>query len=231
MSDNKHAGHRKKLRERFLKEGLDSFETHNVLEFMLFYAIPRKDTNEIAHDLIKHFGSFSGVIDAPLNELLKIEGIGENAAVFIKSIGAFCRRYYDDKIKDRKFLDTVPKLVDFLRPKFLGRTTELVYLLCLDQSCKLLNCSILFEGAFNRANIQPRAVVEYALKYNAPGVVIAHNHPMSVALPSNEDTATTYSLIKALRPLEITLVDHIIVDQYNDFLSYSDSGYLNFPQM
>ncbi len=225
MPKDTHNGHRKRLKKRFLEEGLDSFEKHNVLELLLFYGIARIDTNEIAHNLMESFGSLSGIFDAPYEELLKVNGIGESAASLIKLIPEISRVYMDDKCDYKQLLNTTEKMGAFLLPKFVGRTTEVVYLICLDNSCKILNCTVLFEGTVNAANISIRKIIETAIKFNASNVILAHNHPTGVALPSNEDLITTDRVVKALKVVGINLLDHIIVAR-NDFISFADSGHL-----
>ena len=217
-----HEGHRQRLLRRFLEEGLEHFEPHNKLELLLFYAIPRRDTNEIAHRLLKTFGSFSAVLDAPVEELEKVEGIGPAAAAYLKLLGQAAQAYYTDLLKDI-CLDTSQKAGDFLMPRFLGRTQEAVCLVCLDQKCRVLNASVIHEGSVHAAEVNLRKIVSTALKFNATGVILAHNHPGGVALPSNEDLVTTRRLEEALAVVGIQLMDHIIVAD-RDFVSLADSG-------
>lgn len=226
MSKDTHSGHRQRLKERFLNEGLDSFERHNVLELLLFFGIARIDTNEISHELMNSFGSLSGVLEAPYEELLKVNGIGESAATLLKLIPDISRAYNDDKCDYKQNLNTTEKMGNFLLPKFVGRTSEIVYLVCLDNSCKILNCTVLFEGTVNAANISVRKIIETAIKFNASNVILAHNHPTGIALPSNEDLVTTDRIVKALQVIGIRLLDHIIVAR-NDFISFADSGHLS----
>ena len=148
MSD--HGGHRERIRERFRREGLDSFTDIQVLELLLFYCIPRKDTNPIAHGLLDHFGSLSQVLEAPVEELCKVEGIGESAAVFLKLIPQAGRYYMNDRASQMKLLPTLESCAAYLTPRFIGRTVEMVFLLCLDAKCKVLCCRKIAEGEFHR---------------------------------------------------------------------------------
>lgn len=216
-----HDGHRQRLLRRFIEEGLDGFEPHQKLELLLFYAIPRRDTNEIAHRLLKNFGSFSAVLDAPIEELEKIEGIGPSSAAYLKLLGQTAQAYYTDRLED-VCLDTTRKAGQFLLPRFLGRTQEVVFLVCLDQKCRVLNASMIHEGSVHSAEINVRKIVSLALKYNATGVILAHNHPGGVALPSPEDLVTTKRIEQALDVVGIRLMDHIIVAD-RDFVSLADS--------
>ncbi len=218
-----HEGHRKRMKERFLQSGLEAFETHNILELLLFYGIPRKDTNEIAHRLEKAFGSFSNVLDAPFEELIKIEGMGESAAILLKLIPAVCREYMDDKYSIGTIINSTERAGEFLIPKFIGRNNEIVYIICLDNKCKVINSMIAFEGSVNAASVSVRNLVEIALRSNATSVIIAHNHPSGIAIPSFEDIETTQKLIKAFDTVEIKLLDHIIIAEH-DFVSLADSG-------
>ncbi len=219
-----HDGHRKRLKERFLLEGLDNFSDVQVLELLLFYAIPRKDTNPIAHQLLARFGSLSQVLEAPVEELQKVEAIGPNAAVLLHFSTALGRYYLVDRAMQNTVLSTTEKCGEFLAPFFHGRRNETVYLLCLDAKCKLLCCREVSEGSVNSASVSPRKVVEIALAANATTVVLAHNHPSGIAVPSAEDVQTTYRVANALDTVEITLADHIIVAD-GDFTSMVHSGY------
>ena len=219
-----HSGHSKRMKERFLKEGLDSFAAHNVLEILLFYGIPQKDTNELAHELIQRFGTISGVFDAPYEDLLKVNGIGESAAVLLKLIPALARRYMTDRPKD-VFLNTTEKAGEFLLPHYIGRRNECVFMVCVDAKCKVLDCRMIFEGSVNSTQVNIRRIIEIAFQCNATGVIISHNHPGGVALPSDEDLHTTERIGNALRAVGLCFIDHIIVAD-DDFVSLADSGYI-----
>lgn len=221
--ENPHAGHRKRLRERFMQSGLEHFQKHNILELLLFYTIPRQDTNELAHRLIEEFGSLSGVFDAPVEELMKVDGIGENSAVLLKLIPAVGRVYLDDKNTVGTLIHNSAESSRFLLPKFVGETTELVYLLCIDNKSKVLGCPLICRGDVVSVNFTPRRVVEAALKLGATSVILAHNHPRGLALPSNDDINTTNQLYDTLRRVNICLIDHIIVAG-EDSVSLADSG-------
>lgn len=218
-----HDGHRQRLRERFLQEGLDNFDQIHVLELLLFYCVPRKDTNLLAHALLKHFGSFDAVMDATANELMAVPGVGENVATFLCLMKSSWRYYNIQSGKSCKFLTTVEQCGNYLLPFFVNRDVEMVYLLCLDAKCKVICCRLVGEGSVNSANISIRKIVETALNANATSVVLAHNHPSGVAIPSAEDIQTTKRLGKALHAVEIVLVDHIVVAE-NDYVSIAQSG-------
>ena len=218
-----HKGHRERLKKRFQETGLDSFTDIQVLELLLFYVIPRRDTNPIAHALLDRFGSLSQVLEAPLEELKKVDGIGQEAAAFLHLIPASGRYYMVDKTIQSKVLTTVEQCGQYLLPYFFGRNVEMVYLLCLDAKCKVLCCKEVGEGSVNTAGISVRKIVETALAANATSVVLAHNHPSGIALPSPEDLQTTKRVATALRAVDIHLVDHIIVAD-DDYISLALSG-------
>lgn len=216
-----HDGHRERVKKKFLENGLDSFHEHEVLELLLFFALPRGDTNPIAHRLINTFGSLSAVLDAPYEELLKVSGVGQNAAAMICMMPQLCRRYRCDLEKEPR-INSTEKAGRFLVPQFIGRRNETVIMVCVDNQCRVLSCQVLFEGSVNSTHVHVRKIIEAALKYNACGVVIAHNHPGGIPLPSREDILTTGKIRSALEAVDIELIDHIIVAG-EDFTSLSDS--------
>lgn len=219
-----HDGHRERLRERFLKEGLDNFAEHQVLEMLLFYCLPRIDTNALAHDLLNRFGSLASVLEASPNELKKVNGIGANAALLLSFAAAFSRYYMINRANaEGKCLLTVEAWSEYLAPYFLGKTNETVYLLCLDAKGKQLACRMISEGSVNSAGVQIRKVVEAALNLNASFAVLAHNHPSGIALPSGDDAETTKMVASALRAVDVGLLDHIIFSD-SDSISLVQSG-------
>ena len=205
--------------------GMDSLSDVQVLEVALYYAIARRDTNEIAHALLRRFGSLSGVLEAPRAELLKIDGVGESAADLLLLFIQMERRHLMDRAGRETILDTTYKCAQYLMPRFIGEQEEVVYLLCLDAKCKALDCSLIHRGAVNMTAISVRKIVKAALDHNATSVVVAHNHPSGLALPSREDRATTLALKAALDAVDVVLVDHVIVAD-EDFVSLADDGLL-----
>ena len=225
-NENVHGGHRERLKNRFLKEGLEHFDEHQVLELLLFYCIPRQDTNPIAHALLEHFGSLSQVMEAPPSELKKVAGMGEASATFLSLLNAFDRYYQVNRASSLVILNTLEQCGRYLMPFFYGRRNETVYLLCLDAKCKVLCCKEVGEGSVNSAAVPIRRVVEMALGANATSVVLAHNHPSGLAVPSDEDQLTTRQLAIALAAVDITLVDHMIMAD-DEFVSLRQSGRYN----
>lgn len=220
-----HQGHRQRLKNRFLEQGLDQFTPVQALEILLFYCIPRQDTNELAHRLLQHFGSFSQVLDADIEDLVKVEGIGENTAIFLKLLPAASRYYGVDRVRlENQPLTTTEECGAYLLPYFQGRTNETVLLLCLDAKCKVLCCKVIEEGSINSASVPTRRVVELALAAKASSVILAHNHPSGIALPSREDIATTKRIAAALGAVEVMLADHLVMAD-DDYISMVQSGY------
>ena len=218
-----HKGHRERLKNRFLENGLDRFTDIQVLELLLFYVIPRRDTNPIAHALLNRFGSLAQVLEAPVEELKKVDGIGQEAAAFLHLIPEAGRYYMVDKTMQSKVLRTIEQCGEYLMPFFFGRKVETVFLLCLDAKCKVLCCKEVGEGSVNSAGLSIRKIVETALAANATSVVLAHNHPSGIAIPSTDDKQTTRQLAVALRAVDIHLMDHIVVAD-DDYVSMVMSG-------
>lgn len=228
-----HEGHRQRLKNRFLSSSLNSFEPHNILELLLFYSIPRQDTNEIAHALLDRFGTIKGVFDADFTELIKIPGIKENSATLIKMIPQLSRIYMMDAVSEDKILDTADKVGNYLTSKFIGETNEVVYLLILDNRFQLLDSVRLVEGSVNSSLISPRKILDEVTKRGASTAIIAHNHPNGLAIPSMEDIDTTAALSSALEMFDIFLIEHFVVagDKYVPIMHTTSMHTFNAPKL
>lgn len=216
-------GHRKRLRERFREEGLDHFDEATALELLLFYAKPRTDTKALAKELIKRFGSLSRVLEAPPAELEAVAGIGESTATFLSLFTQMSRYYLVNHSDNPKILNSSEKYGKFLVGHFHGRWDESVFLLCLDAKCKMLACHLVGQGGISSANVPLRKIVEVALATKASTVILAHNHPGGVAVPSEADKEATERLAMALSTMDIVLADHVIVADM-EFVSLAQSG-------
>ena len=219
-----HDGHRQRLKDRFRREGLDNFNELYVLELLLYYCIPQKDTNPLAHKLLDTFGSLASVLDASPEELEKVDGIGKNTSTFLSLITQVGRFYQVKRSEPGEILRNIEQCGNYLVPYFFGREQETVFMLCLDAKCKVLCCKKVGEGSVNSASIPIRRVVEMALSANATTVVLAHNHPSGLAIPSADDIQTTHRIAAALDAVEITLADHIVVSR-DDYVSIVQSQY------
>lgn len=219
-----HDGHRARLKERFLNEGLDSFSTHEVVELMLFYAIPQRDVNETAHLLVERFGSLAGILEADIDEIKEVEGVGAHAATMFKMICAVTRRYELERGSAELRYTSIGQIGKYLVSLYIGLTVERAYILLFDNSMKLLDIVNAGDGVVNSVNVAPRFVIEKALRRNASVVVLAHNHPNGVATPSREDIALTMQLRQILDVCGITLLEHFIVAGkfYNVVLGLND---------
>lgn len=210
---NIHSAHRKRVRERFLNHGLGSFEEHMVLELLLFYSIPRKDVNELAHILINTFGSLHAVFDAPVEELRKVPGVGENTVALLKLMPQVSRRYLisrQETLKNPQLTGT-DDAGRYIIPHFHSERDEVVYIMCLDNSNRVLSFRPISRGNLNTASVSIRKLVEHAIRDNAAGIIMAHNHLSGSAEPSKADIDTTAEISVALKAVEIRLIDHIIV--------------------
>lgn len=225
VSDNPHNGHRNRLRKKFLNDGFDGMEVHEALELVLCYAIPRKDTNPIAHKLIDTFGSISAVLDAPIDKL-KEAGISENCAIYLKLIPQICRMYMEDKHNNKEKIVGIDNMGDRIKHKFVGRDYEAVVLLLLDSKYKEVYFGVVSKGSVSACEVYIRKIIELAVLYNAKFAVLSHNHPSGLALPSNDDILTTKKVYRALKLIDVVLIDHIIVAD-DDYVSLKESGFMD----
>ena len=210
--ENLHENHRARVRETFKRAGSDGMPDHNLLELLLFYSIPRKDTNEIAHRLIAAFGSLSRVFDASYEELMEIDGIGESSALLISMIPSICRRYIESSNSPKVNLSEPEEAMNYIIRKYYGSNkVESFYMLCLDAVGNLINCCKLGEGTPGSVIVDKRKVLETALRNKADKVIFAHNHPNGIAAPSKDDINMTSELSSVLFSVGIRLADHIIV--------------------
>lgn len=221
-----HDGHRQRLVNRFDTFGLDTLEEHEVLELFLFFVISRKDTNAIAHELIKRFDSLAGVMDASADELKEISGIGNKAALLLKLIKPLCRRYLISNTKEIKFLQTTAACADYLRPFFFGMKEEHVFLTCLDAKCRPICCREISAGNAVSSDLPIQKAAKLALESHAISVILSHNHPCGDVEASKEDYDATILFRDALQSVGVLLADHVIVGT-DGYFSMRESGFLN----
>ncbi len=226
-------GHRKRLRERFKKAGLSSFQDYEPVEFLLTLAIPRKDVKIPAKEAIKRFGSFRGVLDAPIEELKKIPGIGEVAPLAIKFIREAATLYLQPKsqtdlgiakIEPEKISLEDPKnLFDYCRVAIGAQPNEVFKVIYLDSCYRVIDLETLTEGTLDRTTVYPRKVMESALRKGASILVFAHNHPDGNVTPSEQDKTITRALILAAKTLNINILDHLVVSK-DEVFSFRKEG-------
>ncbi|MBR5135359.1 MAG: hypothetical protein IKV35_07150 [Clostridia bacterium] len=210
MADHLHNGHRQRVKDRYAAGGIDVFSPHEIVEFLLFFAIPQKDTNELAHRLIETFGTVRGILNAEPETLMNVEGMTPNAVMLLRLMGDV-RRYCncEEEFKRVRLLDTDSQ-VDFFRPYFEDCTREVVWMATLDVSGHLLGMHKISEGTPLEADVNMRTVLFNALTDNAVNVVIAHNHPSGLALPSNADIRCTARIASILLSIGIGVLDHLV---------------------
>ncbi|MBR5303105.1 MAG: DNA repair protein RadC [Clostridia bacterium] len=205
-----HAGHRARIRERMRAAGLNAFSDHEVLELLLTYAIPRADVNPLAHELLAAFGSLSGVLDAHESELLRVKGMGQNAALLLTMMPQLLSRYQISALGERPVILSLADAKAYCSPLFIGAIEEHIYMICLDQAGHVLHRTLLYTGTVDQVALPPRTVVETALRHHAHAVILAHNHPSGMPQPSQADLDVTCRIGTALYMIGIKLVDHLV---------------------
>ncbi len=223
-----HTGHRSRMREEFLRAGAVGMEDHRLLELILFYAIPQGDVNPLAHQLVDHFGSLSGVFHATYDQLVKVPGVGHNTAVLLQLIPAAAARYMEQTASFDGQIVNIWQLKELLEPYFFGQRDEVAYLVCMDGKSKVQAVRKLGQGIMDTVPITARKVMEAALDCNASQVVLAHNHVSGVAMPSHADVDTTLRLKRVLAEMDVTLMDHLIFAG-GDMVSLAQSGLITAP--
>lgn len=205
-----HAGHRERIRERARREGLAAFSEHEVLELLLTYAIPQKDVNPLAHELVARFGSLANVLEADESELLRVCGMGRNAALLLSLMPQIMRYYQTNAQGEKPVVMNLKQAYAYCAPLFLGARQEHLYMICLNKAGHVLHVALLHTGTIDQVALYPRIVVQTALRHDAHAVLLAHNHPSGILTPSFADGKATEDVTNALNSLEIMLVDHLI---------------------
>ena len=218
MENNPHDGHRLRMKHRFLDNGLDGFNPHEVLELLLFYCVPRKDTNPLAHRLINRFGGLPEVLDADFDQLMRVDGVTENVATFLVLMRSAVRRYQQESVRDNTRFENFEQIGAYVRAQFYGERVEKLRMMCLNNRGELLNCSVISEGTLDSTAVNVRGIIETALRYPTTKVILAHNHPAGFAIPSDADFENTVRVRRVLDGIDIQLVDHIVVSA-EDYVS------------
>ena len=219
-----HKKHRERVKQRVIEQdcSFKTFPDHNILEMLLFYGIPQKDTNDLAHLLINTFGSVSKVFDADIEELKRVNGIGEHSAILLKMIPALAKCYIDDRGRKEKVFETEEQLGEYFVRKYIGANREIIMMLLLDNKRAPIDCIELSQGMVNTVSFDAKFIVEKAVTRRASSVVIAHNHPRGNATPSREDMESTEIIKRSLGNVGVNLLEHIVVaeDTYFPIMRY-----------
>src|SRR6056297_2209457 len=219
----KGAGHRKRLREKFLKAGLDGFLDYEIIELLLTLGTPRKDCKQMAKKAIKKFGNLSNVLEASLEELQQIKGIGPHNVFGIKLFRAISERNLEEKLPKKIKLSSSQEVVDYLKHKFGNKKKEYFLILCLDSRGNLIKINTISIGSLNANIVHPREVFKGAISALADSVILVHNHPSGSVAPSKDDIEITERLVKAGKLMDIRVTDHIIISK-NNFYSLKNNN-------
>ncbi len=223
MEENIHRGHRARVRQKFLENGAAVFQRHELIELLLYFGIPQRDTNALAHRLDAAYPTYSELFSAPFVELMQVEGMTPNAATLVGLIGQLLETCDREKQMVRIWPQSRKEVRDFILPYLAGAQQERVVLLCLNDLGRVLGSCVISEGTVNATEISIRKALQQALRYNATAVILAHNHPSGPAIPSKADVDTTMAVAKALAVAEIRLLDHIIVAEDGDYTSMCET--------
>lgn len=222
---NPHAKHRQRMRQRFLKCGLDAMADHEVLELLLFYAIPRRDTNKIAHRIAEEFKNLHNLFDANAVDVARRCGLTENTAILIAMIAPLARRYNLSKWNGRMSFENGKALAEYAKSLFIGETSECFYIICLDNDFKLISAEFLERGTDDRIELYPKEILRRVIQQRASYVVLTHNHPSGSMEISAPDVAATSQLRTLLSGVEVEILDHIVVCGQN-YVSFAEKKIL-----
>lgn len=215
--------HRQRLREKYLEVGLEGFHDYEIIEFLLTYGIPQKDVKPLAKELIKRFGGLKGVIDADMEELKQVKGLGPHSAILIKLVKDIGSFYLLQKAQERPQVSCTAELLNFCKTS-MGALKDEEFRVCyLDAQNRILNFETIQEGVVNQAVVYPRKVIEKALLYKASAIILVHNHPSGHVRPSDADIRLTRTIQETARTLDILVHDHIIIGE-NRFFSFREEG-------
>ena len=206
-----HEKHRERLKAKFLEYGIDGLESHELVELLLFYAIPRQNTNELAHRLINEYGRLSDILEADFDNLASINGISNHSATLFKLVLACINKYMKEQNDVANAMLTPQNIDKYIKNLFYGHTSEVAYALLLDGDCVVRKVKKLSTGTVNSAPLYPREVVKLAVNEKYPYLMLAHNHPNGNTMPSPDDLKITKTIEIALEFVDVRLIDHIIV--------------------
>lgn len=209
VKKNLHQGHRERVKNSVIVNGFEALQPHQILEYLLFFSIPLKDTNELAHSLIERFGSFDNVLDANFNDLIAVKGMTKNAALFLHSLPEVFSIYQRSKQQPKKILN-VENIIPYLRSLVQLKSSEYLYVVCLDSKNGIIYTEQLANGNTS-LTFSTKDIVQTAMLHQAKSIILCHNHPSDNVLPSDADINCTALLRQTLAALDIKLLDHIII--------------------
>lgn len=212
-------GHRKRLRDKFIKNGDSAFADYEILELLLTFAIHRRDVKPVAKSLLAKFKTLSGVVDADLNDLAALSGLGENSAVLIKLIRSMCVRYLEQNIRAETFMTCTENFCEYARMRLGSSTEEMMMVFFMNTKNILMDVEIMGEGTTDSVTVYPSTIAKKALVRGAHSIVLCHNHPGGITKPSIDDVEITREIKHTLKSVDIFLLDHIIVSKF-DYYSF-----------
>lgn len=221
---HKAAGHRQRLRQKFLDLGIDAFTDSEVLELLLILGTPRKDCKEEARGLLRQFGTLAAVLESPAAALQQVKGVGPNNSFAIRFLHGVARRYLKTRLQTRQYLHSSREVADYLIHSLRDRKREIFLAIFLDAGHAIIADEEITRGTITTNAVYPREVVKKALAYNAAAMVVAHNHPSGKLSPSKQDLALTRTLYLACTLMQIELLDHLIIGAAEDVYSFADHG-------
>ena len=230
MSEKDNQGHRERIKEKFLKNGIDGFAEYEILELLLTYCIPRKDTKPIAKELLNKFKSLDNIFKADFDKLSAIDGLGKNSITFLKLLGELPSIIYKDELKNKKLIDKETLkisnkdiLLKYLRNKIGYEEIEKFYVLYLSSSNEVIEFEENSVGTLDRSSVYPREIYKKIINLNAKSVILAHNHPSDNITPSKCDIELTNEIAKGLKNFGALLIEHIIITK-NSYFSFLEEG-------
>ena len=230
MNEKDNQGHRERIKEKFLKNGIDGFAEYEILELLLTYCIPRKDTKPIAKELLNKFKSLDNIFKADFDKLSAIDGLGKNSIVFLKLIGDLPSIIYKDELKNKKLIDRETLkisnkdiLLNYLRNKIGYEEIEKFYVIYLSSSNEVIEFEENSVGTLDRSSVYPREIYKKIINLNAKSVILAHNHPSDNITPSKSDIELTNEIAKGLKNFGALLIEHIIITK-NSYFSFLEEG-------
>jgi len=224
-SKNETEGHRKRLREKFLKSGLKGFHDYEIVELLLSLGTPRRDCKQQAKAAMQKFKTLRGVLEAPQEELLQIEGIGPHSTFGLKLVQAVAREFLKEKIIDTPVYKSAQEIFDYLYHSMRDLKKEVFKVIYLNTRNQIIETTDLFQGTVNSTSISSREVMESALKYNATSLIFTHNHPSGNPEPSKSDKELTRELVYAGAIMRLRVLDHIIIGN-NQYFSFASEGFI-----